>query len=552
MQSLENIMLITDLDGTLLPSSKEISAADAAAISQFRAMGGKFAVATGRTLQAARRYLDQLKPNIPVILFNGAAIYDPVAKTWLYTEKLPADSVAITRQVLDAFPDVSAEILRTDGTYVARMTPYEKEHLAICQVEPILAEPEEIPDGWLKVLFAIAPERMPDLIAYFAEQNWDCADFVQSEARFYEMLPKGATKGSALRRYRTLCNAENWKITAAGDFDNDLEMLRAADISACPSNAQPCVKNIVDIQLTQSCDTNAIAELIHHITKSLEVHSMDEMTKKQLQATACRIRMGVVEGTYHAKSGHPGGSLSICDTLTYLYFAKMHVDPKQPEMADRDRLVLSKGHCAPALYSALAERGFFSKDELKSLRHIGALLQGHPCIHIPGVDMSSGSLGQGISAACGMALAGKLDNAAYKVYTILGDGEIEEGQVWEAAMFANQYHLDNLVAIVDNNGLQIDGKISEVCSPEPIPEKFEAFGWHVIRMDAHDFDSIDAAMHEAESIVGKPVAIIQKSVKGKGVSFMENQVGWHGKAPNQAEYEQAMAELTAQLKELEG
>ena len=279
---------------------------------------------------------------------------------------------------------------------------------------------------------------------------------------------------------------------------------------------------------------------------------MDEMTKKQLPASACRVRMGVIEGTYHAKSGHPGGSLSISDTLTYLYFAKMHVDPKNPEMADRDRLVLSKGHCAPALYATLAERGFFPKEELKSLRHIGALLQGHPCIHIPGVDMSSGSLGQGISAACGMALAAQMDSAAYKVYTILGDGEIEEGQVWEAAMFANQYHLDNLVAIVDNNGLQIDGKLSEVCSPEPIPEKFEAFGWHVIRMDAHDFDSIDAAMQEAETIVGKPVAIIQKSTKGKGVSFMENQVGWHGKAPNQAEYEQAMAELTAQLKELEG
>lgn len=279
---------------------------------------------------------------------------------------------------------------------------------------------------------------------------------------------------------------------------------------------------------------------------------MDEMTKKQLQAIACRVRMGVIEGTYHAKSGHPGGSLSISDTLTYLYFAKMHVDPKNPEMPDRDRFVLSKGHCAPALYATLAERGFFDKEELKSLRHIGAMLQGHPCIHIPGVDMSSGSLGQGISAACGMALAAKIDNALYRVYTILGDGEIEEGQVWEAAMFAAQYRLDSLVAIVDNNGLQIDGKLSDVCSPEPIPEKFEAFGWHVIRMDAHDFDSIEAAMQEAETIVGKPVAIIQKSVKGKGVSFMENQVGWHGKAPNDAEYVQAMAELTAQLKELEG
>lgn len=279
---------------------------------------------------------------------------------------------------------------------------------------------------------------------------------------------------------------------------------------------------------------------------------MDATTKKQLQVIACKVRKGVIEGTFNAKSGHPGGSLSISDLLTYLYFAKMHVDPTQPEMSDRDRMVLSKGHCAPALYAVLAERGFFSSDELKSLRHIGAMLQGHPCIHTPGVDMSSGSLGQGISTACGMALAGKLDNAAYKVYAILGDGEIEEGQVWEAAMFAAHYKLDNLVAIVDNNGLQIDGSIDDVCSPYPITDKFEAFGWHVITMDAHDFDSIEAAFNEAEAIVGKPVVIVQKSIKGKGVSFMENQVGWHGKAPNKDEYEQAMAELNAQLNELEG
>lgn len=278
---------------------------------------------------------------------------------------------------------------------------------------------------------------------------------------------------------------------------------------------------------------------------------MDETIKKQLQKTACSIRMGVLTGTFHAKSGHPGGSLSISDLLTYLYFAKMHVDPKNPDMEDRDRLVLSKGHTAPALYSALAERGFFAKEELTHLRHIGALLQGHPCIHIPGVDMSSGSLGQGISAACGMALAGKLKSAPYHVYTILGDGEIEEGQVWEAAMFAAHYGLDNLTAIVDNNGLQIDGKITEVCSPEPIDEKFRAFGWHVILMDAHDFDDIERAFNETESITGKPVAIIQKSVKGKGVSFMENQVSWHGAAPNAEQYEQAMAELRQQLAELE-
>jgi len=278
---------------------------------------------------------------------------------------------------------------------------------------------------------------------------------------------------------------------------------------------------------------------------------MDETIKKQLQKTACAIRMGVLTGTFHAKSGHPGGSLSISDLLTYLYFAKMHVDPKNPDMEDRDRLVLSKGHTAPALYSALAERGFFDKEELTHLRHIGAMLQGHPCIHIPGVDMSTGSLGQGISAACGMALAGKLKSSPYHVYTILGDGEIQEGQVWEAAMFAAHNGLDNLTAIVDNNGLQIDGKITEVCSPEPIDEKFRAFGWHVIVIDAHDFDEIERAFNEAETITGKPVAIIQKSVKGKGVSFMENQVGWHGTAPNAEQYEQAMAELRQQMAELE-
>ncbi|MDE5917055.1 MAG: transketolase [Oscillospiraceae bacterium] len=260
----------------------------------------------------------------------------------------------------------------------------------------------------------------------------------------------------------------------------------------------------------------------------------------------------MIEGVYNAKSGHPGGSLSIADLLTYLYFEKMNVDAENPDMPDRDRLVLSKGHCAPALYSVLALKGFFPQKELKKLRHIGALLQGHPCIHINGVDMSSGSLGQGISAACGMALAAKLDSKSYKVYAVLGDGEIEEGQVWEAAMFAAHKKLDNLIAIVDNNGLQIDGPITEVCSPEPITDKFEAFGWHVITMDAHDFDSIEKAFEEAEAIKDKPVAIIEKSVKGKGVSFMENQVSWHGTAPNTEQYEQAMSELSAQLKELEG
>ncbi len=280
---------------------------------------------------------------------------------------------------------------------------------------------------------------------------------------------------------------------------------------------------------------------------------MDASLRKQLEITACKVRMGVIEGVFNAKSGHPGGSLSVADLLTYLYFHKMHVDPKNPKMADRDRLVLSKGHTAPALYSVLAQRGFFEVDELKTLRKIGARLQGHPDMkYIPGVDMSTGSLGQGISAAVGMALSGKISNDSYKVYAVLGDGEIEEGQVWEAAMFASHNKLDNLIAIVDNNGLQIDGKITEVCSPMPITDKFEAFGWHVITANAHDFDDLERAFDEAEKISGQPVVIVQKSVKGKGVSYMENQVGWHGAAPNAEQYEQAMNELKAHLEKLEG
>ena len=279
---------------------------------------------------------------------------------------------------------------------------------------------------------------------------------------------------------------------------------------------------------------------------------MDENLKKQLKIFACKARIGAIDGIYCAKAGHPGGSLSICDLLSYLYNVEMNVDPKNPQDPKRDRLVLSKGHAAPALYATLALKGYFPVEDLKTLRKSDSYLQGHPNMNkVPGVDMSTGSLGQGISCAVGMALGGKIDKENYRVYTILGDGEIEEGQVWEAAMFAAHYGLDNLVAIVDNNGLQIDGPITEVCSPEPITDKFAAFGWHVITMDAHDFDDIERAFDEAEKISGKPVAIIQKSVKGKGVSFMENQVSWHGTAPNKEQYDIAMAELNQRLKELE-
>ena len=268
------------------------------------------------------------------------------------------------------------------------------------------------------------------------------------------------------------------------------------------------------------------------------------MNKLELMKTANEIRKGIVTALHSAKAGHPGGSLSATEIFTYLYFEEMNVDPKDPKKADRDRFVLSKGHTAPGLYSTLAQKGFFPKEDLVTLRHTGSYLQGHPDMkHIPGVDMSSGSLGQGISAAVGMAIAGKLDNADYRVYTLLGDGEIQEGQVWEAFMLAAHRKLDNLVVIVDNNNLQIDGAITEVNSPYPIDKKFEAFNFHVINIDGNDFDQIDAAFKEAKTVKGQPTAIIAKTVKGKGVSFMENQVGWHGKAPNDEEYKIAMEEL---------
>ena len=269
------------------------------------------------------------------------------------------------------------------------------------------------------------------------------------------------------------------------------------------------------------------------------------MDKLSLQKTANEIRKGIVTAVHSAKSGHPGGSLSAAEVFTYLYFEEMHIDPKDPKKADRDRFVLSKGHVAPGLYAALAERGFFPKEDLTTLRHIGSYLQGHPDMkHIPGVDMSSGSLGQGISAAVGMALGGKLTGKDYRVYTLLGDGEIQEGQVWEAAMFAGAKKLDNLLVIVDNNGLQIDGKIEDVNSPYPIDKKFEAFNFHVINVaDGHDFDQLAAAFAEAKTVKGQPTAIIMKTVKGKGVSFMENQASWHGTAPNDEQYEIAMADL---------
>ena len=274
---------------------------------------------------------------------------------------------------------------------------------------------------------------------------------------------------------------------------------------------------------------------------------MDAVTEKQLNQIACKVRIGIIEGVHAAKAGHPGGSLSIAEILTYLYFKEMNIDPKDPKNPKRDRLVLSKGHAAPALYSVLAQRGYFSPDELITLRQIGSRLQGHPDMkHIPGVDMSTGSLGQGISAAVGMALSSKHFGDGYNVYAILGDGEIEEGQVWEAAMFAANKGLSNRTAFIDLNNLQIDGTIDEVNSAKPVDKKFEAFGWHVINIDGHNYAEIEAALAEAKT-VDKPVAVIAQTIKGKGVSYMENAVNWHGAAPNDELYAVAMQELTAAL-----
>ena len=276
------------------------------------------------------------------------------------------------------------------------------------------------------------------------------------------------------------------------------------------------------------------------------------MENLELQKVANEVRKDIVTALHAAKAGHPGGSLSAADLFTYLYFEEMNIDPKDPKKADRDRFVLSKGHTAPGLYSVLAERGYFPKEDLVTLRHLGSYLQGHPDMkHIPGVDMSSGSLGQGISAAVGMALSAKLSNDSYRVYTLLGDGEIQEGEVWEAMMFAHHYKLDNLCVIVDNNGLQIDGNVADVMNPYPIAEKLRAFGLETVEIDGHDFDQMEAAFAKARATKDVPFAIVMKTVKGKGVSYMENQAGWHGKAPNDEEYEIAMKELSAQLAEVE-
>ncbi len=279
---------------------------------------------------------------------------------------------------------------------------------------------------------------------------------------------------------------------------------------------------------------------------------MTSSEKKQLQITACKVRMGVIESTYGAKAGHPGGSLSAAEVYTYLYFKEMNIDPKNPKWADRDRFVLSKGHTTPGLYSVLAQRGFFPVEDLPTFRHIDSYLQGHPNMNmVPGVDMSTGSLGHGVSVATGMALAAKHTGKANRVYSLLGDGEIQEGQVWEAFMAAAHYKLDNLCVIIDNNGLQIDGNIADVMSPYPIVDKLVAFGFEVKAVDGHNFDELEAAFAQARETKGKPFAIVMKTTKGKGVSYMENNAGWHGKAPNDAEYEQAMTELKAQLAELE-
>lgn len=544
-------VIISDLDGTLLDSKKIIPPKVLKSVEKFRKSGGKFGIATGRTLVAASQYFDLVKPDAPVILYNGSIIYDVQNEKVLYEKYLPDNAKDAAKIIMENFPEAACEVLRFNETYLFQPNEESRHHIEICREIPKNVDFDLIPKGWLKILFAAPPEVIDKIIVFLDRILKNTGMYyVRSERVYVEILPENISKGTALEvmKKEILPKIYNGGIylSAAGDYDNDIEMIKVADLGACPKNATETVKAVSDVILKSSCDDGAIAELVNLVSDKFFKSggkAMDEKLKKLLKKEANEIRKGAITGIYYAKSGHPGGSLSIADTLAYLYFKQMNIDPKNPSWEDRDRFVLSKGHAAPALYAALAERGFFPKSELKKLRHIGSMLQGHPSIKTPGIDMSSGSLGQGISAACGMALGAKVSGKKYHVYSILGDGEIEEGMVWEAAMFAAHYKLDNLTAVVDNNGLQIDGDISEVCSPYPIDEKFEAFGWNVININAHDFDEIDFAFTKALECKGKPTVIIQKSIKGKGVSYMENAVDWHGKAPGEELYKQAMEDL---------
>lgn len=539
----DGCLLLSDVDGTLVKGGQPIPPRNLKAIQYFTANGGKFAIATGRCLKTAEALYNASGSNTCLVCFNGAALYDFEKDSYFYCMHL-ADSV---KKVLLNFIERYRCGILVDTprkSYLLQDSQAAQRHIQKVGIYYPPADFEALQDKvWVKaVILAENEQEADEIYAYAQTLSLENAYFMRTDKTYIELTCAGADKAVGITELKKVLNAK--QVFAIGDYENDLAMLQMADVSAVAAGAPEKIKKTVDFVCGDAAE-GAVADFISILER---MKQMDEKMKVNLQKTACNIRMGIIEGTHSAKSGHPGGSLSCADILTYLYFVHMHIDPKNPKDPARDRLVLSKGHSAPALYATLAERGYFSKDELKQLRHTGAMLQGHPDLHkIPGVDMSAGSLGQGISVAVGMALSAKHYNESYRVYTILGDGECEEGQVWEAAMFAANKKLDNLVAFVDVNNLQIDGTLEEVNSPLPLDEKFKAFGWNVLLIDGHDFSAIEKALVDAAACKGAPTAIIAKTIKGKGVSFMENQVSWHGAAPNDEKYEIAMAELKAQL-----
>ncbi|MBQ6569011.1 MAG: Cof-type HAD-IIB family hydrolase [Clostridia bacterium] len=553
----DGILIASDLDGTLITGEYTVPGANLEAVRYFCENGGSFAFCTGRAYNSCAGFVDEVKPNVPCILLNGAMIFDCKAKKPIWEAFLSDDMLDYVKLVYEKFPTVGVELFGNRGLFILRLSPMMERHLINDRSPYTMCTGFEQVDGnFYKALFVGEPEEIAQIEEFAASIKHDDVTFVTSAPSYLELIPTGVNKGNALLRLAKILGIEHKNTYAIGDYYNDAELIRAAGTGVCVASAPDSIKRISDLVVC-NCEQGSIARLVSHIlTKNnqvnQEVFKMDFQKKKELQLQACRVRQHVIEGTFNAKSGHPGGSLSATDIITYLYFAKMNVDPANPAWNDRDRFVLSKGHAAPALYGALAEKGFFDPELIKTLRHPGSILQGHPDMKsVPGVDMSTGSLGQGISTAVGMAIDAKVKGRKNKVYAVLGDGEIQEGQVWEAAMLAAHKKLDNLVAVVDNNNLQIDGEISTVVSPYPIIDKFAAFGWYVLTVNGHDFDALEKVFAEADSVTGKPVMIVASTVKGKGVSFMENKVDWHGVAPNAEQYAAAMEELEKQYKALE-
>ena len=559
MQLFENCLLASDIDGTLVETGK-ISDRNIEAINFFRKNGGTFVLSTGRCATALNQVFSVIDKSVigPSVVLNGGMIYDYQQNRPIYSTYLSDSVKTFASDVIENLPEVGIEVHADALVYVLNKTEETQIHEEYEELECEFVTFDDVKDiSWNKVLYCCknqdSCDRLADFLATLNQQK-DCS-FIQTSIvvdgkrhLFYEQIPPNTTKATGLSELCRLLGIKKGGLFAIGDYYNDVEMLRAADISAAPSESPEEIKSLVNF-VAGRCADGAVADFIEYLT--IRRRKMDATKKKQLKIAACKIRRSIVDGVHSAKAGHPGGSLSIADLMAYLYFDKMNIDPENPAKADRDRFVLSKGHAAPALYATLAHRGFFPVSEMLTLRHTGARLQGHPDMkNIPGVDMSSGSLGQGISCAVGMALSAKHFGDNYRVYTVLGDGECEEGQVWEAAMFAGNKKLSNLTAYVDFNNLQIDGTCDEVNSPAPLDKKFEAFGWNVIVIDGHNFDEIEAATLAAEKVTDKPTAIIMNTVKGKGVSYMENACGWHGKAPGDADYEIAVKELDAALAEL--